>query len=368
MNSRYDDLLDEETHPVWGKYLKSNEQILWEGSPQGDMSIRLLDSTGYHDVMTGASSNFILYLVFLFVLARMIYGETGLVSALPFLFFGSGLVLIFELLKNKSNEKIRYAVTTHFLLIKYDYFVFKKIAAIPLAKVISISPIKYKDDTTTLLFPNYNERRIKTIDFVTGKRRDHTSFEHIADGEKVLKLISTLIKDNQLSLLQYQHPMMSERVVSVTRKIYQILLVITVLYVVDFYLLPKRTITDIVIETVIKTPRGFNTGGTHYTEKGLSFSTDHVYTFYGDESEVVLDYSPVFKSVTAVKTYRMDYTNRLDSDLNALGKYAALICFITLLSGIFILSKTPLSQESYMQLVVCTMFFMIMFWVINNWL
>lgn len=75
MNSRYDHLLDEETHPIWGRYLRSNEQILWEGSPQIDMSIRFLEGDAYHDVMTGASSNFILYLVFLFVLARMIYGE-----------------------------------------------------------------------------------------------------------------------------------------------------------------------------------------------------------------------------------------------------------------------------------------------------
>ena len=307
MNSRYDHLLDEETHPVWGKYLRSNEEILWEGSPQIDMSIRLLDSGGYHDVMTGASSNLILYLVFLFVVARVVYGETGLVSAIPFFLFGGVLVLVFEVLRNRSNKKIRYAVTTHFLLIKYDYFVFKKIAAIPLSKVISIAPIKYEDGTTTLLFPNYNERRIKTIDFVTGKRRDHTSFEHIADGDKVIKLITHLIKDNELPPLQYQHSMMSESVVSVTRKIYQLLIFVSVFYMVNFYLLTKGT-------------------------------------------------------------YRMSYTGPFDIHLNPLGKYAAIICFITFLSGGFILNKRPLSQESYTQLVVCTVFFLILFWVVNNWL
>lgn len=368
MNNRNNDLLDEETHPIWGRYLRSNEQILWEGSPQMDMSIRFLEGDAYHDVMTGASSNFILYIFFLFVVARMVYGETGLVSALPFLFFGGGLILIFELLRNRSNKKIRYAVTNHFLLLKYDYFVFKKIAAIPLTKVISIAPIKYEDGTTTMLFPNHNEKRIKTIDFVTGKRRDHTSFEHIADGEEVLKLITSLIKDNNLTPLQYHYPMMRESVVRVTRKIYQFLLFAFVLYMVDFYLLPKRTTTDFVIETVIKTPQGFNTGATHYTQKGFRFSTDYVYSFYGDESEVTFDYSPVFKAITSLKTYRMDYTNRLDSDLNALGKYAALVCFITFLSGVFILNKRPLSRESYTQLVVCTVFFLILFWAVNNWL
>ena len=44
MDSRYDNLLDEETHPVWGKYVRSNEKIFWEGSPHVDMSIRLLES------------------------------------------------------------------------------------------------------------------------------------------------------------------------------------------------------------------------------------------------------------------------------------------------------------------------------------
>lgn len=368
MGSRYDNLLDEETHPVWGKYVRSNEKIFWEGNPQVDMSVRLLESRPYHDVMIGASSNFIIYLMVLFVLARVIYGEDGLVAALPFILVGIGLIFVFELLRNKSNKRIRYAVTSNYLLIRFDYLVFKKIAAIPLSKVISISPISYQDNTTSLLFPNHNEKRIKTIDFVTGKRRDHTSFERIADGEEVLKLITDLIKDNKLAPLQYHYPMMKESVVRVSRKIYQLLLFISVLYVVDFYVLPKRTTTDFVIETVRKTSLGLNTGAIHYTQKGFHFSTDNVYSFDGDESEVVFDYSPVFKSVTALKTYRMDYTDRLDNDLNLLGKYAAFICFVTFLSGVVILNKTPLSQEAYMQLIVCTIFFLILFWVVNNWL
>lgn len=171
--------------------------------------------------------------------------------------------------------------------------------------MISIAPIKYEDGTTTLLFPNHNEKRIKTIDFVTGKRRDHPSFEHIADGEEVLKLIALLIKDNNLTPLQYHYPMMSESVVSVTRKIYQLLIFVSVFYMVNFYLLTKGT-------------------------------------------------------------YRM--TGPFDIHLNPLGKYAAIICFITFLCGGFILNKRPLSQESYTQLVVCTVFFLILFWVVNNWL
>lgn len=116
----------------------------------------------------------------------------------------------------------------------------------------------------------------------------------------------------------------------------------------DYYVLPSSKTTDIITHYTVRTSGGKNgakpqTVSYHYyTEKGFTFSAAKNYI---EESDVELEYSLLFKSVTKVKSKNTDYTNNLSSSLSSNGML--FYCCCTLLLSIAISLKILLSKKGF---------------------
>ena len=120
----------------------------------------------------------------------------------------------------------------------------------------------------------------------------------------------------------------------------------------DMYVLPKTNIEDTITHYQnIKTGRDKSTylGTEFYTEKGKTFSLEkNNFEF----NEVVLEETLLFRSITAVRNEKKDYTNILISDLS--GITLALTIGLVLSSGFGILvleRQQNLSENKFLNIV-----------------
>ncbi|RVT78418.1 hypothetical protein EOD40_04060 [Flavobacterium sufflavum] len=132
----------------------------------------------------------------------------------------------------------------------------------------------------------------------------------------------------------------------------------------DFYVLPTLKTTDIITHYAIRTVGGKN--GTkpqklsyhYYTQKGFTFSTVKNYI---EESDIELEYSLVFKSVTKIKSKNNDYTSDISSSLSINGiqfYFYCVLLFSIAISLKILLSGKRFSENTFYN-IICFNGFMV---------
>jgi len=137
----------------------------------------------------------------------------------------------------------------------------------------------------------------------------------------------------------------------------------------DYFVLPKTKIYDVLSNYVIRTARGnkYSSTSTHiaynyYTQKGFTFTTEEKSIF---EDNLEIEYTSIFKYVTKVRSNKTDYSGELINDLNGLLFYL----YSVFLFSIIISLKILLSGKSYSKLafnnIICFNSFMLFlcFWI-----
>lgn len=361
MNDKISDTLDSVSIDL----IEDND-ILWRGNSFVEWNIRILEEEPYHDVMTGVASKFVIYLFAVVVVSIKLFKIESYLGVSMFIALAIVIAFLYSYVRYVSNRRTSYVLTTTNLYICRDFILFKKVNTLPLDSIRSVSKIAYKNGTSTLLLPNNFSEKIKTYNPISGMKRHHVSIEMIKEGDMVKSLIDELTAKNNIPIKIYEDALVSKknaRIISIT---YELLLFSMLLYLVDHYALPRIHQNDEVVQINRKSTYGYDTGGEYLTLSGIKFSTKKYHSFRGDEKYIEISYSPLFKSTTSLKNNAMDYTDRLDNDLHGYGKYPFLACIIALLFGINTLGQKAVKQESLVQLMVCLIFFGILFWVMNN--
>jgi len=126
----------------------------------------------------------------------------------------------------------------------------------------------------------------------------------------------------------------------------------------DLYILPKKTIKDDIISykkiNYTKTSKFGSSnifiGYKFYTKKGFEFSTDETFV---QENKVFIEYSPVFKNITGLKTENEDYSNQLISGLNSINLYFYIILAISSTVSLLILQfNKEITENAYQNIVL----------------
>jgi len=138
----------------------------------------------------------------------------------------------------------------------------------------------------------------------------------------------------------------------------------------DYFVLPKNKAIDVLSYYKIRTAQAnkysYNSpthiAYNYYTQKGFTFTTEEKSIF---EDNLEIEYTPLFKYVTKVKSNKVDYSDELINDLKGLRFYL----YCVFLFSIIISLKILLSGKSYSKLafnnIICFNSFMLFlcFWI-----
>lgn len=130
----------------------------------------------------------------------------------------------------------------------------------------------------------------------------------------------------------------------------------------DFFILPKKNVTDTIVEyskimhvyngKFQKTTSLF--GYKFYTEKGFEFSTDKRFI---EETNVQIKHTIIFKNITDVFTENNDYSSTLMSDLNSVNLYFYIILSISTTTSILtILLYKNITENGFQNIVLFNLF------------
>ena len=129
--------------------------------------------------------------------------------------------------------------------------------------------------------------------------------------------------------------------------------ILSMINFIDFFLIPKHKETDQIISYAIqyrshrygKTKTGYRFN----TAKGYSFSTSEVFI---RSIDIDLERTLIFKTVTNVKTEKVDFTEYLRSNLNGIMKYFHFVFLISLIISLYLfITDKPISENTYLNIM-----------------
>jgi len=112
---------------------------------------------------------------------------------------------------------------------------------------------------------------------------------------------------------------------------------VSILNFIDFFLLPTVYDSDeIVIFYVSKSKNGKIRAFHYETKKGYKFSLSNVRIY---ETQINVERTRLFKSITCIDSEKKDYSNTLTSDLNGFMKYFHLLFLFSMILGILVFAS-----------------------------
>ncbi len=153
---------------------------------------------------------------------------------------------------------------------------------------------------------------------------------------------------------------MVEKYKRITSIILMIIFLLICLFFADLWILPQKKVDDVIVsysERTITSRGKFSRSGStrhfswnFYTQKGYQFSTENTFI---DENEVAIEFTPIFKNVSRVKSKKQDYSNKLTSDLNGICFYLIVTLFITAVIGLLNLQfNKNLSENGFYNIIL----------------
>lgn len=143
-------------------------------------------------------------------------------------------------------------------------------------------------------------------------------------------------------------------------------LILSAVNFVDFFFLPTHLINDQIVARKRLQRKSTVIGYKYVTQKGYHFTTSKAFIA---ESDIDLEHTQIFGSVTFVDSDRKEYTDQLSSNLNGILKYFHMIFFVSMSYGIFtFVSNRAITKNSYRNIVYFNsiMFLVLMFMLIFN--
>lgn len=371
-------IIDGDFFAGWENYIFSESEIKWTGKPKVEPSFKLLENGIYHDVMTGPSSLFLIYCIYLTSVTYAFYEQGYHLSAFSIAFIGFTFPFLIDYLKYVNYSKTKYAISDKYVLFKfYNGWKFK-IYAIPKEEIIQVHLTKEVNNFGTITLVTANNVEFSTYHGRTGARRDHPTLEFIENYDEVAALLKKMISSNPVKRLSYQVPMITGIKLKTAKIILAVVFGFMTIYLTDFFILPSKSVTDkgaFMERTIVESNQRGRTkehdlGGHYQTAKKYSFNTLDYFPDFSNE-ELELQISPIFKIVKGVKTYRMDYTDRLSSSLNSeFTKYTFLLTYIVIVVGFFTIRKKQIIIAELLGKVVMSaigfIFVLYLVWRIHN--
>ncbi|MEL7222341.1 MAG: hypothetical protein AAGJ93_13550 [Bacteroidota bacterium] len=204
-------ILDAYNHPIWGKYIDREEEILWEGRPQAEFTSKILTGHTYYDVVSGFTSPVIIYLTISFFIAFLVYGEGRFFDAIPLLIVLMIVPLIIEYIIGKRKLQTTYALSKTHLLFRFKKLTGTKIYAIHIDDLISVGDYGVGEDLKTVYFVPKDKVAFKTYNFETGRKRFYPTFGRVSRHEELLQLLQEKVVKNKLPPRVYTDKVMAEQ-------------------------------------------------------------------------------------------------------------------------------------------------------------
>lgn len=157
---------------------------------------------------------------------------------------------------------------------------------------------------------------------------------------------------------------MKEKYSNVTTKILFCIPLLFILFITDFYLLPKKIINDKIIgysQIVIKHRNKFSTssskesvGNIFFTEKGYQFSMRDTFI---EEQEITIGQSYIFQNINTIYSQKRDYSEKLMSGLNGASFFFIVGLVITAIISLLLLKfNKNLSENGFQNILLINSF------------
>ena len=367
-------IIDNDFFHDWGNNIIDKKEIIWKGTPADFFSISTLERGYYHDVATGAVSP--LSIILVITVPSIIALFKMDLWWLAIFITTCALVAVFglDILNYYSRKKTKYAFTKDKVLFKINKWGKDKIHVLHFSDIYKTSYQEYPNSQGIIHFFSHSASNFKTYNFDKGERRHHPTFEMIPNVVEVHEKIEELRKEKyrpSSKTSQYSHKKkaVSKKWLRTTKIIQNIILLYCILFTLDFYFSPIRTMEDHVgaTKTHEKEARGNNhvyIGTKYKTENNFVFGTHN--RPLKDGASIIVVYTIGLKSVKDIIYKDKSLKTSLASGLHWIPKYFYLFIFIVILIGRFLLShEAHFVDHDYLVKVVIynSVFFLIGFYV-----
>ena len=221
--------IDQDFFRGWKHHVLSEDEILWEGSSNFRYVIRFLEKDFYHDVATGPTSIFGLYLFVLFYFVIQLYSEHPFYS---FLLGSIGFLLpfIYEYIRSVVISKTQYAITKNAVLWKIFSGFSYTIHALQIENIIDLKLIEDAKKEGSIQLISDDKVGFKTYNLQTGQQYDHPTIELINTPQEVFKILSDRITIRRPKNAFYNASIASPSLIKGIRTILSIFIFFMTLY------------------------------------------------------------------------------------------------------------------------------------------
>ena len=125
---------------------------------------------------------------------------------------------------------------------------------------------------------------------------------------------------------------------------------LSIINFIDFFLIPTVYESDEIDSFYVSKSNRGSIRAFHYeTKKGYNFSFPNLRIY---DSEINLEYTKLFKSITYVESKGKDYSHLLSSDLNGFMKHFHLLFLFSMIMGIVTFARgKPISQNALLNII-----------------
>jgi len=363
-------VLDDTYFTGWGRYALNEKDIKWVGKPHIEYTIRFLGADSHHDVMTGLSSIFMIYLFFLITVAYLL-SELGYeMAAILIGIIGIIFPFAYELIRSAILRKTQYAITEKYVLFKFFNGFKYYIKAIPMEQIIRPHLMEMNNGKGTVFVITNRKEDFTTYNGQTSEKQNHPTLELLEDYEKAFALINKYKTTQKLEVPRYQEPLISESVLKYSKYIYIFLLSIMSIYSIDYYVIPNNIQVDQIVEVKQGAHTRSSKNGNYLTEKGYRFSMPN-YLPKMEGMQVSLKTTFLYGTVKEVIELENNHQKLLTSGLNRITfKFSFfLLLLILLISTALIYNKKVITKEFYFKILLSIIVFsgmLYLFWHLNN--
>lgn len=189
-------ILDKDFNTDFQQFLFDQEPVLWEGSPNRNFSITLLELGGYYDVAMGPTS------ILGFVLAGIAYGvytfysQGKILESILVIILGIGLIILPDILKWIRKKNTKYAFTENRIFFKLWRWGDESVHILDFNDIGKITYEEYKDKSGIIYFLPKKPLDFHTHDFETGGRRFYPTFELVSNAIELRNTLENIRKEN----------------------------------------------------------------------------------------------------------------------------------------------------------------------------
>lgn len=356
----------------WPSILQKDEQIIWQGQPKGDFHISLLENNKmYHDVLTGPVNKIFVVFTVIGCIAMFIFNSGYPVLSGAWVLSAIAGILAFDYFRWRDAQHTYYLASTQAIYIAKLSREGQEVQRLGYENIHSIKGVEFADKPGEVYFLTSQEG-LTTRDFATGEKRHYPTFEDIENASEVQKTIETYWrKIPSVPHIAIPSEKLAEKKnvkVNAAIILYTMAILVTFIYIYDFFIASPVVFNDEIISTVITRDDPYYGKHGYYNTAGDNQIFSNQFTIKEPENKVaVILFTPIFEVPKSIKIDGREYMNGINMR-NSKEFYGFLIFFEIVLLGCFLMLFHPkvrsLDSDLFAKIIMVTLFISIVFAII----